>query len=225
MSRGYSQTFGKRKHRRNRSLPPMFWSEELRLGAEILKCLKAPVRMMVGEHDWFLDLGERWTDLFGAPTYSFDHKGVHFVVLQSVYEDDFWTARELTPIGASGTSPCVSRRIKASAAGDSEMDRRPVFPIVTVKVRVRSSNALQWALVSSTGAVTDDGDRVARLHAGGVGAEPAGAQHIGGCQQAGTRSPDGMSGVATRVPSASGTRSQGACAPPAPTYSLCTQRL
>ncbi len=72
--------------------------EELKLGAQILKSLKAPVRMMVGEHDWFLDLGERWTDLFGAPTYSFDHKGVHFVVLQSVYEDDFWTARGLTPM-------------------------------------------------------------------------------------------------------------------------------
>jgi Icc protein len=52
----------------------------------------------VGEHDWFFDLGERWQDLFGPPTYSFDHKGVHFVMLQSVYEDDFWTARGLSPI-------------------------------------------------------------------------------------------------------------------------------
>ncbi|HEM46585.1 MAG TPA: twin-arginine translocation signal domain-containing protein, partial [Alphaproteobacteria bacterium] len=30
---------------------------ELELGAEILKELKSPVRMMVGEHDWFLDMG------------------------------------------------------------------------------------------------------------------------------------------------------------------------
>ena len=37
--------------------------------------------MMVGEHDWFLDMGEKWRELFGQPTYSFDHKGVHFVVL------------------------------------------------------------------------------------------------------------------------------------------------
>jgi 3',5'-cyclic-AMP phosphodiesterase len=72
--------------------------EELKLGAEILKSIKAPVKMMVGEHDWFFDLGERWQDLFGPPTYSFDHKGVHFVMLQSVYEDDFWTARGLSPI-------------------------------------------------------------------------------------------------------------------------------
>ena len=55
---------------------------ELELGAQILKNVKAPVRMMVGEHDWYLDMGEKWRELFGEPTYSFDHKGVHFVVLQ-----------------------------------------------------------------------------------------------------------------------------------------------
>ena len=72
--------------------------EELDLGAQILKSLKAPVRMMVGEHDWYLDMGERWTHHFGAPNYSFDHKGIHFVVLNSVIEEDFWTARGLTPM-------------------------------------------------------------------------------------------------------------------------------
>lgn len=71
---------------------------ELDLGAQLLKELKAPVRMMVGEHDWYLDLGEKWRALFGDPTYSFDHKGVHFVVLNSVVEEDFWTARKLTPM-------------------------------------------------------------------------------------------------------------------------------
>jgi 3',5'-cyclic-AMP phosphodiesterase len=72
--------------------------EELDLGAQILKSLKAPVRMMVGEHDWFLDMGEKWKSLFGQETYSFDHKGVHFVVLMSVHEKDFWTARGMTPM-------------------------------------------------------------------------------------------------------------------------------
>jgi len=70
---------------------------ELDLGAAILKNLKAPVKMMVGEHDWYLDMGEKWKSLFGAERYSFDHKGVHFVVLNSVVEEDFWTARGLTP--------------------------------------------------------------------------------------------------------------------------------
>lgn len=71
---------------------------ELRLGAQILKQLKAPVRMMVGEHDWFLDMGDLWKELFGPPYYSFDHKGVHFVTLMSVNEKDFWTAKGLTPM-------------------------------------------------------------------------------------------------------------------------------
>jgi 3',5'-cyclic-AMP phosphodiesterase len=71
---------------------------ELELGAQILKNLKAPVRMMVGEHDWFLDMGEAWRGLFGDDRYSFDHKGVHFVVLNSILEEDFWTARKMTPM-------------------------------------------------------------------------------------------------------------------------------
>ncbi len=73
-------------------------AKELETGAQILKNLKAPVRMMVGEHDWFLDMGEKWQQLFGKPTYSFDHKGVHCVVLNSIHEKDFWTARKMTPM-------------------------------------------------------------------------------------------------------------------------------
>jgi 3',5'-cyclic-AMP phosphodiesterase len=71
---------------------------ELKLGRDILKTLKAPVKMMVGEHDWFLDMGELWKEYFGPPTYSFDHKGVHFVTLMSVQEKDFWTERGMTPM-------------------------------------------------------------------------------------------------------------------------------
>jgi Icc protein len=72
-------------------------TKELLLGRDILKTVKAPVRMMVGEHDWFLDMGDKWRELFGAPQYSFDHKGVHFVTIMSVQEKDFWTARGMTP--------------------------------------------------------------------------------------------------------------------------------
>jgi len=72
--------------------------EELDLGADILGQVKAPLKVMVGEHDWYLDMGERWQEHFGKPTYSFDHKGVHFVVLLSVIEEDFWTPLKLTPM-------------------------------------------------------------------------------------------------------------------------------
>jgi Icc protein len=104
---------------------------ELKLGAEILKSIKAPVKMTVGEHDWFFDLGERWIDLFGEPTYSFDHKGVHFVVLQSVYEDDFWTARHLSPIErmktVAGLDNGIQSRFKVGAEQRAwlEKDLRP----------------------------------------------------------------------------------------------------
>jgi 3',5'-cyclic-AMP phosphodiesterase len=72
--------------------------KELELGAGILKNLKAPVHMMVGEHDWYLDLGEKWRSLFGADNYSFEHKGVRFVTINSVVEADFWSAKKLTPM-------------------------------------------------------------------------------------------------------------------------------
>ena len=72
--------------------------EELQLGADILKELKAPLHIMVGEHDWYFDMGEKWKSLFGEPNWSFDHKGVHFVCIFSVLEEDFWTARGLTPL-------------------------------------------------------------------------------------------------------------------------------
>ena len=71
---------------------------ELGEGAQILKALKAEVHMMVGEHDWYLDMGEKWRALFGQDIYSFDHKGVHFVVLNSVIVEDYWTAPKLTPM-------------------------------------------------------------------------------------------------------------------------------
>jgi len=43
-------------------------AKELELGAQILKSVKAPVHMMVGEHDWFLDMGAKWRELFGKET-------------------------------------------------------------------------------------------------------------------------------------------------------------
>ncbi len=71
--------------------------KELELGKQILDELKAPVKMVVGEHDWFFDLGEAWQDLFGPPNYSFNWKGVHVITLMSVHEKDFWTPLKMTP--------------------------------------------------------------------------------------------------------------------------------
>jgi 3',5'-cyclic AMP phosphodiesterase CpdA len=64
---------------------------ELDHGAEFLAGLNYDVRMVMGEHDYYLDLGEYWSELFGPHYYSFDHKGVHFVVLNSILTYDDWT--------------------------------------------------------------------------------------------------------------------------------------
>ena len=42
------------------------------------------VRFMPGEHDASLDKGEAYKEFFGATHYTFDHKGVHFIVLDNV---------------------------------------------------------------------------------------------------------------------------------------------
>ncbi len=64
---------------------------ELDHGAEMLSKLKYKTYCVMGEHDYYLDLGEYWSELFGPQYYSFDHKGVHFVVLNSILTFDEWT--------------------------------------------------------------------------------------------------------------------------------------
>jgi 3',5'-cyclic AMP phosphodiesterase CpdA len=52
---------------------------------QIVGALKNPnVRFMPGEHDASLDRGQAWSEFFGETHYSFDHKGVHFVVVDNV---------------------------------------------------------------------------------------------------------------------------------------------
>lgn len=70
--------------------------EELSLGKEIIAEVKPELYMIVGEHDWYFDMGEVWREYFGEPTYSFDHKGIHFIVLNSVVVEDYWSEPEMT---------------------------------------------------------------------------------------------------------------------------------
>ena len=42
------------------------------------------IRYMPGEHDASLDRGEAYQEFFGKLNYTFDHKGVHFIVLDNV---------------------------------------------------------------------------------------------------------------------------------------------
>lgn len=64
---------------------------ELDHGAEMLTKLDYKTYCVMGEHDYYLDLGEYWSELFGPHYYSWDHKGVHFVVLNTILTYDEWT--------------------------------------------------------------------------------------------------------------------------------------
>jgi len=64
---------------------------ELDHGKAMLDRLQYKTHMVMGEHDYYLDLGAYWSELFGPHYYSFDHKGVHFVVLNSIITYDEWT--------------------------------------------------------------------------------------------------------------------------------------
>jgi 3',5'-cyclic AMP phosphodiesterase CpdA len=64
--------------------------EEIDHGLEILSALRGKVRHVIGEHDYYLDLGAYWEDQIGPLHYGFDHKGVHFVVLNSILTYEKW---------------------------------------------------------------------------------------------------------------------------------------
>lgn len=70
---------------------------EIRLGAELLNEVKIRKVYIPGEHDWYLDMGATWNKTFGKAPWSFDHKGVRFIGLDTVSRAvDFWTARKMS---------------------------------------------------------------------------------------------------------------------------------
>jgi 3',5'-cyclic AMP phosphodiesterase CpdA len=70
---------------------------ELQLGAELLEAVKIRKVFIPGEHDWYLDMGATWNKMFGESPWTFDHKGVRFVGLDTVSRaPDFWTSRKMS---------------------------------------------------------------------------------------------------------------------------------
>ncbi|MDH4273429.1 MAG: metallophosphoesterase [Gammaproteobacteria bacterium] len=76
--------------------------EELAKGKAILDKLTVPYKIIPGEHDYYLDMGAEWRGMFGPEHWSFDHKGVHFIGMNSILIKDFWSARKLTPTERMG---------------------------------------------------------------------------------------------------------------------------
>ena len=91
---------------------------ELELGAEILKEVKARKVFIPGEHDWYLDMGQKWVKMFGQPTWTFDHKGVRFVGLDTVSRGpDYWTAKKMSPQERMGHMATLDGSVAGAWAG------------------------------------------------------------------------------------------------------------
>ena len=89
-------------------------AERMRRFREIAGRLKVPkIYHVPGEHDAGLDGGELYRNVFGPSSYSFDHKGVHFIALDNVsrakpevgVEQRAWLAKDLARFPA--TAPIV----------------------------------------------------------------------------------------------------------------------
>jgi 3',5'-cyclic AMP phosphodiesterase CpdA len=74
------------------------------------------VRVMAGEHDASLDRGEAYREFFGDLHYTFDHKGIHFIVLDNVSD----------PTGALGAAQL--EWLRADLAG---VDRQAPIVVLT----------------------------------------------------------------------------------------------
>src|SRR5690606_15610169 len=72
-------------------LAQMGTAAELDPGAEMLAKLNYKTDAVMREHDHYLDLGEYCSRRFGDHYYRWDHKGVHFIVLNSILTYDDWT--------------------------------------------------------------------------------------------------------------------------------------
>ena len=64
---------------------PKVRRQRLREFQDMSKSLNVPVRYFAGEHDASLDRGEAYLEVFGGQlNYTFEHKGVHFIVLDNI---------------------------------------------------------------------------------------------------------------------------------------------
>src|SRR5262245_54056971 len=98
--------------------------ERMKRFREIVSALTVKdVRFMPGEHDASLDKGEAYKEFFGAPHYTFDHKGVHFIALDNVSD----------PAGAIGSQQLEWLRADLAKQDKEQrivvLTHRPLFPL------------------------------------------------------------------------------------------------
>lgn len=97
---------------------------ELQLGAELLGEIKIRKLFIPGEHDWYLDMGATWSRMFGASPWTFDHKGVRIIGLDTIsHAPDFWTSRKYSAHERMGHMSVLDGTLGGawSAVGDKQM--------------------------------------------------------------------------------------------------------
>lgn len=107
---------------------PNIRRQRLREFQDMSRSLNVPVRYFAGEHDASLDRGEAYLEVFGGQMYyTFDHKGIHFIVLDNI----------------SDPAPVLGARqidwLKADLA-----KQRPDQPIVVLTHRPLFALSPQW---------------------------------------------------------------------------------
>jgi calcineurin-like phosphoesterase family protein len=91
---------------------------ELQLGAEILQAITIKKHFIPGEHDWYLDMGATWDKMFGKSPWTFDHKGVRFIGLDTVSRaPDYWSARKMSPQERMGHMATLDGSVAGPWAG------------------------------------------------------------------------------------------------------------
>lgn len=107
---------------------------------DIVAGLRVPdVHLMPGEHDASLDHGAAFQEFFGSTHYTFDHKGVHFIVLDNVSD----------PAGKIGEA-----QLSWLAADLGQTD--PALPIVVFTHRPLFDLYPQWDWATRDGAAAID---------------------------------------------------------------------
>lgn len=92
--------------------------DELNLGNELLKEVTIRKVFIPGEHDWYLDMGANWEKLFGKSPWSFDHKGVRFIGLDTVSRaPDYWSAKKMSPKERMGHMATLDGSVAGAWAG------------------------------------------------------------------------------------------------------------
>ncbi len=108
------------------------------------------VRFMPGEHDASLDRGDAYQEFFGNLHYTFDHKGIHFIVLDNVSDPTAavgeqqlqWLQADLKQIKNDGRIVVLTHRPLFDLAPDWDWATRDGAAVIETLMQQRNVTVL-----------------------------------------------------------------------------------